>query len=62
VIASVAAFALMHGPSAFMAPLLALYLVSGAAFALLFLWMKSSRLEILIVAHTALDLVLVAAP
>ena len=59
---SVAAFALMHGPSVFELPLLALYLVSGLLFSLIFLRLGSTRLEVLMVAHVAIDLMLVAAP
>ena len=62
VIASIVAFALMHGPSAFIPQFSMLYLVSGALFATAFLWMRLRRLEVLIITHTAIDLLLVAAP
>lgn len=61
-ILSVAGFALMHGPSAFIPEFLALYVVSGVIFAGLFLWFKMRRLELFIVGHAALDLLLVASP
>ncbi|MGE3928928.1 MAG: CPBP family intramembrane glutamic endopeptidase [Hyphomonadaceae bacterium] len=61
-LASIASFALMHGPSAFAPQLLALYLVSGVAFSAAFLMFKSRRLEILIIVHALLDLLLVTAP
>ncbi len=59
---SIAAFALMHGPSAFIPQFAALYLFSGSLFAGLFILMKSRRLEILIIVHIALDMLLVSAP
>jgi len=58
----VASFALMHGPSAFIPQFAALYIVSGLLFSAAFLILKSRRLEMLIIAHAALDLVLIAAP
>ena len=59
---ALASFALIHGPSAFVAPSLTLYLVSGTIFTLLFLRWRCARLEQLIVVHAALDLLLVALP
>lgn len=59
---SIAAFALMHGPSAFIPQFAALYIFSGGLFAGLFILMKSRRLELLIIIHVALDMLLVAAP
>lgn len=59
---STASFALMHGPSAFMPQFAILYVASGLIFSVLFVLMKSRRLEILIIAHAALDMALVAAP
>jgi len=62
VLISTASFALMHGPSAFILPLTALYVVSGLLFSIAFLLMRSRRLEILIVVHAAIDMALIAAP
>ena len=59
---SIAAFALMHGPSVFFPQLLALYVVSGAIFSGVFLLMGMRRLEILILVHILLDLLLILAP
>lgn len=62
IILSVAAFALMHGPSAFQLPFLALYVVSGLLFSGLFVAFGYRRLEWLILLHIFLDIGLVAAP
>lgn len=62
ILISIISFSLMHGPSALIPQFAALYLISGAIFAFAFLLMKSRRLEILIIAHTLIDLVIVAAP
>lgn len=62
IILSVAAFALMHGPSAFQPPFLALYVVSGLLFSGLFIAFGYRRLEWLILLHILLDIGLVAAP
>ncbi|MEM9619033.1 MAG: CPBP family intramembrane glutamic endopeptidase [Pseudomonadota bacterium] len=62
IILSVAAFALMHGPSAFQLPFLALYVVSGLLFSGLFIAFGYRRLEWLILFHILLDIGLVAAP
>ena len=59
---SVLSFTFMHGPSAFDPKFAALYIVSGAFFACLFVAMKCKRLEYLVMIHTAIDLTLVAAP
>lgn len=59
---SVASFALMHGPSAFISQFLLLYVVSGVIFGATFLLLGMRRLEILILIHIALDLAFVLAP
>lgn len=61
-VVAIAAFALMHGPSAFQPQFLALYVIAGALFSLAFVAMKSKRLEVLIFIHAALDLMIIAAP
>ncbi len=62
IIIAIAAFALMHGPSAFEPQFLALYLIAGALFSAAFVAMKSKRLEALIFIHAFLDLTVIAAP
>lgn len=61
-IIAIAAFALMHGPSAFEAQFLAIYIIAGALFSFAFVAMKSKRLEVLIFIHAFLDLMIIAAP
>ena len=59
---SLISFTLMHGPSALMPEFAALYIVAGLIFTGLFIFMKSRRLEALIILHFGLDLALIAAP
>jgi len=62
IVLSIAAFAFMHGPSVFIPELASLYVISGLAFSVAFILLKSRRLELLILVHAFLDLVLVTLP
>lgn len=62
IVISTVAFALMHGPSAFQAEFLSLYIVSGLIFAGAFVWKRYRNLHWLILFHAGGDLALVLAP